>query len=214
MKCPHCLVEFHENAKSINLYSDEEYSYYVKHQTCPSCEEFMIHLDFFYNDFQGNFAGSRLIWPRFTSRAPISPAVPEKYVKDYSEACSILNDSPNASAALARRCLQNMIHNELQIKDTNLFEEIKKVIESKRIPSIISRQLEVIRQCGNVAAHPLNNPTTDEIVDVESWEAEWALDIIEALFDDLFVKPKMFKENTEKLNAKLQAIGKPPITTT
>jgi len=174
----------------------------------------MIHLDRFYNDFQRNFADSRLIWPRFTSRAPISSLIPEKYVKDYREACLILNDSPNASAALARRCLQNMIHNDLNIKDDNLCLEIKKVIESQRISPIISAKLEIIRNCGNIGAHPLNNPTTDKIVDVDSWEAEWALDIIEALFDDLFVKPKMFKENTEKLNAKLKAIGKPPITTT
>ena len=47
------------------------------------------------------------------------------------------------------------------------------------------------------------------IVEVEPGEADWLLDVLEALFDFAFVQPKRLEERKRMLNAKLKALGKP-----
>ncbi len=37
------------------------------------------------------------------------------------------------------------------------------------------------------------------LVDVEPWEAEWCLEIVEALFDHVFVLPAKNRERLERL---------------
>ena len=68
-----------------------------------------------------------------------------------------------------------------------------------------------IRNIGNFGAHPVKDANTGEIVDVEPGEAEWLLDVLESLFDSAFVQPKRLEEREQKLNDKLQQIGKPPM---
>ncbi|MFC3769467.1 hypothetical protein [Paenibacillus sp. GCM10012303] len=48
-------------------------------------------------------------------------------------------------------------------------------------------------------------------MDIEEGEAEWLLDVLEAVFDLTFVQPIMLEERKEKLNklnAKLRELGK------
>jgi len=47
-----------------------------------------------------------MIYPRTGGRNPAPQEVDDFIAEDYNEACLILNDSPKASAALSRRCLQ------------------------------------------------------------------------------------------------------------
>ena len=51
----------------------------------------------------------QLIRPKAISRVPLPPEVPQEFAGDYKEACLVLADSPKASAALSRRCLQNLL---------------------------------------------------------------------------------------------------------
>jgi len=46
---------------------------------------------------------------------------------------------------------------------------------------------------------------------VESGEAEWNLDVIEALFDFYFVQPAIIKKKKDALNKKLTEGGKKPM---
>ena len=55
---------------------------------------------------------TQLVRPKGISRAPLPPEVPSEFTKDYQEACLVLTDSPKASAALSRRCLQNLLREE------------------------------------------------------------------------------------------------------
>lgn len=50
-----------------------------------------------------------------------------------------------------------------------------------------------------------------EIVQVELNEAEWTLDIIDALFDFYYVKPVQAAARRAALDAKLKQAGKPPM---
>jgi len=50
------------------------------------------------------------VHPVGSNRDPVSPEVRKTIAVDYVEACQVLPLSAKASAALARRCLQAMLH--------------------------------------------------------------------------------------------------------
>ncbi len=93
----------------------------------------------------------------------------------------------------------------------NLADEIEQVISSGKLPSHLAESLDAIRHIGNFAAHPIKSTSSGEIVPVEPGEAEWTLDVIEALFDFLFVQPEKIKKKRAALNQKLKDAGKPPM---
>lgn len=152
-----------------------------------------------------------LAYPKTSAFDKAPEEVPSHIAEDFNEAGLILNDSPKASAALSRRCLQTIIHEHFQIKKKNLSEEIDEVI--KQVPPYISQQLDAIRQIGNFSAHPIKSQNTGEIVNVENGEAEWCLTILQTLFDFCYVQPKISEDKLEKLNKKLEECGKPPLKT-
>ncbi|MCX8105287.1 MAG: DUF4145 domain-containing protein [Ignavibacterium album] len=218
MKCPHCLVEFHDNVEKIEIGKDIEGNYEIKRRTCPSCRKVIFHLTQYKNEFKITDGpakvvridiAERLIRPKIANRPPCPAEVPEKFASDYIEACLVLDDSPKASAALSRRCLQNIIHDHLGIIKRDLNLEIQEVIDKKLFPSDILDSIDAIRNIGNFAAHPIKSTSSGEIVEVEPNEADWNLDVLEMMFDYLFVRPALVQKKREALNAKLKDAGKP-----
>ena len=61
------------------------------------------------------------------------PQVPSKFAEDYREACLVLDDSPKASAALSRRCLQYILQEKAGVKHENLAKEIQEIINNNAI---------------------------------------------------------------------------------
>jgi hypothetical protein len=120
-----------------------------------------------------------------------------------------LPDSPKASAALSRRCLQRLLRESAKVKPGDLAKEIQQVIDDGRLPSHLIESLDAVRNIGNFAAHPIKSKSTGEIMDVESGEAEWNLDVLESLFDYFFIQPALLKKKRDALNAKLKEAGKP-----
>jgi hypothetical protein len=60
-------------------------------------------------------------------------------------------------------------------------------------------------------SHPTKSTSSGEVVPVEAGEAEWNLDVVEALFDFYFVQPHLLHKKRDALNAKLKDAGKPPM---
>ena len=120
-----------------------------------------------------------------------------------------LADSPKASAALSRRCLQAILRDHAGVKHGNLAGEIQQVIDSGKLPSHLTESLDAIRNIGNFAAHPIKSTSTGEVIEVEDGEAEWNLDVLESLFDFYFVQPAIIKKKRDALNSKLKDAGKP-----
>lgn len=149
-----------------------------------------------------------IIYPKFSLRN-IEPEIPDFYKQDYLEACSVLLASPKASAALSRRLLQRVLLETIEIRQSNLAKAIDEFLNLSGVPSYLSNAIDAVRHVGNFAAHPLKDTHTGEIVDVEPGEAEWLLDVIEALFDFAIVQPQRLEAKRENLNQKLKAVGKP-----
>ena len=210
MKCPHCLVEFHDKTDSKTIGQDVEGYYDIEANTCPSCKRIIFYLaQYTYSGHIRIYKQRALIRPKMANRPPVPSEVPTEYANDYKEACLVLEDSPKASAALSRRCIQSIIRLHLGIKRKDLNQEIQEVIDNKLFPSDILESIDAIRNIGNFAAHPIKSNSTGEILEVEPNEADWNLDVLEMVFDFLFVRPAIVKKKKDALNAKLKDSGKP-----
>jgi hypothetical protein len=210
MKCPHCLVEFHDNQGSKTIDHDIEGYYDIDYYTCPSCNKLIFYLAQY--SYSGNtriYIQRTLIRPKIANRPPVPSEVPPEFANDYKEACLVIDDSPKASAALSRRCIQSIIRSHLGIKRKDLNQEIQEVIDNKLFPSDILESIDAIRNIGNFAAHPMKSNSTGEILEVEPNEADWNLDVLEMVFDFLFVRPALIKKKRDALNARLKDAGRP-----
>lgn len=210
MKCPHCLVSFHQQFNNVVLRQDEDYAWSAIHTLCPTCKKLIIFLVKNYHG-TGSPAGTFMVYPKGVSRAPLPKDVPDQYAQDYKEACLVLADSPKASAALSRRCLQALLRTIPKVKPSDLSNEIDEILNSKQLPSHLADAIDAIRVLGNFAAHPIKSTNTGAIVEVEEGESEWLLDVLEGLFDFYFVQPATLQKKRDLLNKKLQDAGKPPL---
>lgn len=223
MKCPHCVVEVNPNFREFPIGRDAEGYWSLFTMNCPNkkCGKIIVDLASRTpsQDQNGNInspilahtAWRQTVRPFASSRPPVPPEVGLAFATDYKEACLILTLSSKASAALSRRCLQNILREKAPVKRADLANEIQQVIDSKTLPSHLSESIDAVRNIGNFAAHPLKSTATGEIMEVEVGEAEWLLDVLEALFDFYFVQPAILKAKRDALNKKLADIGKPPM---
>lgn len=206
MKCPHCTIAFHDNWQNQRLVRDGQYlNWECRTAHCPGCSGHIVEF--------GPVHGSKtLVFPSGANRGPVQKEVPKNIAEDYVEACNALPISPKASAALSRRCLQNILR-ENGYKAKDLAKEIDLLLNesnaSKGIPSTLRVSIDGIRNFGNFSAHPITDITSLQIIDVEPHEAEWCLEILEEMFDHFYVKPEQAKARKAALDEKLRAAGKP-----
>lgn len=220
MKCPHCSnkIGLEIDHESSWTYSDEDIigdGYGLSYGHCPACEKIIVIFLEGTHQYSGTThffeeTAEEIIYPKYIART-VEAEVPDRFKQDFLEACAVLPVSSKASAALSRRILQDVFREELGIKKPNLAQEIDEFIKKKDIPTYLGDAVDAIRNIGNFAAHPLKDTNTGTIVEVEAGEAEWLLEVNEALFDFVFVQPKRLAERKKNLNAKLKSLGKPPM---
>jgi Domain of unknown function (DUF4145) len=222
MNCPHCRIAIHVTWKITQLDLSHplpdhvgDYGWQVRYAICPSCSQPIITLDngeWSTNDYGRHLKNLKpyLVWPRSSQRL-CPKQVPIEIAEDFMEAAAVLETSPKASAALSRRCLQQVLVDHHGVGRGNLERQIEKFIETKHPPTHIERQLHVIRQVGNFAAHPQKDQATGEILPVEPEDAEWNLNVLESLFDFTFVQPALAHARIDQLNQKLDVAGKPKL---
>jgi hypothetical protein len=211
MKCPHCLKVYHSAPVHVKLNENPKYAtdqdgyWSVLYEECPACERLIITL---WVQKEGK-KDKRLVWPKGIARSPVPKDVPPAIAGDYLEACLVFADSPKASAALSRRCLQHLLKECAKTTKRDLADQITEAFPS--LPTYLREQIDGVRAIGNFAAHPLKSTNTGEIIDVEPGEAEWLLDTLEMLFDFYCVQPAEAKRKRDAINSKLKEVGKPPI---
>lgn len=216
MKCPHCQTAIHPDFSTDDLGYDVDGYWRLFQMTCPSCHRFIMSL--VGNAIMINMSNRRIpkedevlenryVRPIGAQRPKAPPEVPTNIAADFNEACLVFPFSTKASAALSRRCLQHLLRDVVGVKHSNLSSEIEEVMPS--LPSHLAESIDGIRNVGNFSAHPTKSKHSGEVVEVESGEAEWNLDVLEELFDYYCVKPERLKKKREALDAKLEKAGKP-----
>ena len=116
---------------------------------CPNCGRIELSLS-------GDMADGGWADPVYPSRSiypiPMVPAeVPVEFAQDYLEAWHILGDSPRASAALSRLCLERIlveVSGVPGVAGKNLKSDIEKVVISNTLPTSISELLDAPRLLG------------------------------------------------------------------
>ncbi|MBV8358552.1 MAG: DUF4145 domain-containing protein [Deltaproteobacteria bacterium] len=221
MKCPYCLEHFSAQWHGYsleNIEDDSKSDFFAALIRCVACGRQIFRLlaqtadRIPYYELSREEADNFLIsYPRTSACPPLPERIPAKFADDYKEACLVLADSPKASAALSRRCLQNFLHEHVGVRPNSLSKEIQEVLDSGKLPSYLAQTIDTVHAVGNFAAHPTKDTNTGEIIDVEPGEADWLIDTLEELFDFYFVRPELTKQRREALNQKLQAAGKPPV---
>lgn len=224
MICPHCAtsVRFEWDYAGPLKIVDDKKGYFLIYDTCPNCSDSVVYYSLcsmisvqgysprMATDKEGNFAieSEVLIYPIRAKFSEIDN-IPSNYIEDYEEALKVVSISPKASAALSRRLLQMILREEYKIKKRTLSEEIQTFINLDGVPSHLTDAVDAIRNIGNLAAHPEKDSDTGKIVGVEAGEAEWLIEVIEALFDFCFIQPQKLEQRRSELNEKLKALGKP-----
>jgi hypothetical protein len=214
MKCPHCSVEIHEGFREDQIYNanglgrEDETSTFWKamYMVCPACKKAIIYL----RKAWSNEEDVWLVYPKSSVRPPAAPEVPAELANDYNEAGAVLPHSAKASAALSRRCVQSLLRAQ-GYTQKDLAPAIQAVLDAKQLPSWLAENLDAIRNIGNFAAHPMKDSNTGAVVEVEPHEAEWNLEVLEGLFDFYYVQPAKDAAKRAAFNAKLAAVGKPPM---
>lgn len=224
MLCPHCGLGIHfeeYDNKPVYPYDREDRNgigVELAHGFCPQCDEIIVILRegeyVKYDDYDErllSISKEEIVYPKLPLTKALDNSIPEMYREDYAEARNVLPFSPKASAAITRRMLQHILREHYGIHKGTLDREIEVFIHLGQIPSHITEAVDAVRNVGNFAAHPLKDTNTGEIMAVEPGEAEWLLEVIESLLDFSFVQPTRIQERRDKLNKKLDAMGKPPL---
>ena len=218
-KCPHCSCYYHyenDNLPNstavaslkhglISIGQDGDVNLYLRKDVCLNCGRVELGLSGDLVDGSGwadPLYPNRSIYP--IPRVPSE--VPQEFAEDYVEAWTILGDSPKASAALGRLCLERILVEKSGVPGVtgkNLKQDIEKVVQSNSLPTGISKLLDAPRLLGNLAVHARKSSETGTIVPVEPWEAEFCLEIIELLFDHYFVTTKKNEDRLKRLMDKV-----------
>lgn len=140
--------------------------------------------------------------------------VPAPYHRDYSDACKVFGVSAPAAACMARRCLQGMLDDQ-GYKGGDLSRQIDALLNESDPKRALSQSLhdtvDAIRQFGNFGAHPINDVTTLQLLEVEDGEAEWCISICEELMEHFYEAPAKRAARVAAANAKLASGGKKPL---
>ncbi len=238
MKCLHCSVTIHDSLRRYPLFtssgngSETNIGWAVLGMECLSClrpilylqqgkpeyssppygGEFESVVELSHVDIETEKGWQELMWPRHSNPRTVAQEVPAAIASDYREADKLLSVSPRASAALARRCLERVLHEAGGANSNELTKAIDQVVSSKNLPTLLGQELKATKEIGNFAAHPRKDTDTSQILDVEPGEAEWMLDVLENVFDFFYVKPAETDRMIASLNEKLIKAGKKPIT--
>ena len=178
--------------------------------TCPNpdCGELNFQIELYSDGWQimrgghrywmaTDYIGDWSLLPRSGAK-PLPHYVPEEIRANYEEACLILKDSPKASAAMSRRCLQGIVRDFWNIPENkrgNLGAEINYIAND--IDDDTLESIKAVREVGDIGAHM--EKAVDTIVDVEPEEAVLLVELIETLISDWYVARKKREERHQRL---------------
>lgn len=150
-----------------------------------------------------------MVWPPHSER-PVPEEVTEDVTAEaiastYKRASRLLHVDAVASAAFARTCLEKILDHENVPLKRNLEERIEAFLASHSLPSAFADNIRRIRTMGNFI-HLNESWATGNIVEISQEEAEFALNIMVSLFDELWVQPKRYAEIAKGFDGKVKEI--------
>jgi len=204
-RCPHCgfSVQFTYGGTEHLQMQTYWTEFSVCWVECPHCHEVIITL--IHQPRSESPSQETLIYPVYSRRPPVPDEVPVAIRAGYDQAAKIVSLSPNASAALSRRCMQAVLEGAGQIGRKRLYNEIGEAIPG--LPKWLGQMLDDVRNIGNFGAHANEDIDSGVIIDVEPAEAEWSLDVLDRLFEFYYALPAAASHTRGEVNKNLTATG-------
>jgi Domain of unknown function (DUF4145) len=108
---------------------------------CDACDAIVI------------WKSDKVVWPHVSLAPEAHVDFPDNLRSDYEEARQIYNDSPRASAALLRLCLQKLcVH--LGAPGENINNDIQYLYDEYGLGRRVRDSMDILRVVGNNAVHP------------------------------------------------------------
>lgn len=162
----------------------------VKFVVCPNpkCRQFSLDASLHHLTISGSrgYTGKHLkTWNLIPpSRARSFPvAIPHHVLTDYREACLIIDSSPKAASALARRCLSGMLRDFWNVQPGSLSDELRQI--KGTADPLTWEAIESVRNTGLIG--PRMESEGAEIQDTEPGEPQLLIGLIETLIQDWYV---------------------------
>ena len=216
LTCPYCGVRAKPCGYSSAEIEQGNARYELVAVTCSACSEQSVFLNQMHKSFPQQSPvpeWTRRVHPRTGRFQRQFPNTPEKYQRHYAAACRTIEASPEAAAAMARRCLEELLMDQ-GYTQYRIVSKIKALLgepdNRKVLPIAVRKCVDHIRTYGNFSAHSLTNKKTLQIVDVEPDEAEWCIQIIESLFEHYFERNAEIDARIAASNAKLKSADEDP----
>jgi hypothetical protein len=196
--CPFCMTEQTVTEKErqasfadLTLENEEgPRRLVVKFVVCPNppCRKFSLNASLHGLEVVGNrsYTGKHLrswsLVPPSRARS-FTVALPQHVLEDYQEACLALEFSPKVAAALARRCLSEMLRDFWHVQHGRLGDELRQ-IKDKADP-LTWEAIDAVRKSGMIGARMEIEGA--EILETEPGEAKLLIGLIETLVEDWYV---------------------------
>lgn len=208
-KCPFCnhyttITEYDLIQEEITLTIDNKHGgkkLEVLFIVCPNpkCREFSLYALLHNAYWDNGWRKGKLIkkWSLIPpSKAKKFPNyIPEPIIQDYEEACLIKDLSPKAAATLARRCIQGIIRDFFGVKKNRLIDEIEAIKD--KIDPLTWDAIDSVRKIGNIGAHMEKD--INKIIEIEPGEADLLIQLIETLFEDLYIAKYEREKRLQKI---------------
>jgi len=174
----------------------------VKYVICPNpkCRKFSLTVSLHGLEITGNrsYTGKHLkTWALVPPSRALSftVAVPQKILDDYQEACLTIELSPKVAAALARRCLSEMLRDFWQVQPGRLVDEFRQI--KGTVDPLTWEAIESVKKSGMIGARFESEGA--EILDTEPGEAKMLIGLIETLVEDWYVAREERRKRLEKI---------------
>jgi hypothetical protein len=118
---------------------------------------------------------------------PIHEQVRDPFRHDYIEACMALEYSARLSAVMSRKILDDLLTQYADRHEYKLADKITTFLETSSIPTPLRDNITYLREMGNL----IHTKTDSEgqVIEVSPEDADWALTVIDGLFDYFIVGP-------------------------
>ncbi len=200
MECPHCRSEIAATPHAFALGEDQDGAWQVANVRCPTCDRLVVNL----TTKQGK---SYPVWPQSFCRPRLSADVPADYAEEYQTAARVLCHSEEASAAISRRLLHRVLSVKTGAGHGSLSDQIRQAVISSDLPPYLKQALQTLSRVAKLDPGTPKSERPEGLTPVEPGEADWLLDVLEAMFDLYFVEPAKMGRRQASLEQKIAPVA-------
>jgi hypothetical protein len=200
MECPHCRAEFEEKPHYFALGIDQDGTWQVSNQRCPSCDRLIVSIC-------TKEGCSYPAWPATSARARLSDDVPADLAAQYLAASQVLPYSEEASAALSRRLLHKVLAAQSGAGYGGLADQIRRALASPSLPPYLKDALEMYVRVAKLEPDTTRSYRPEALVSPVEGEADWLLDLLNPLLEFYYVQPARLRRKRDALE---ERIAPPP----